>query len=242
MRDIKNYTKNYNCSLFEKYQVIFRRKKVLEILKKYSPQKILEIGCGMEPLFQYIDWPITDYTIVEPSTIFIENAKKMVNKEYFHFMNCEYKATNELKDHRFQFIICSSLLHEVEEPVSLLKEIMSTCNENTIVHINVPNANSMHRLLAVEMGIVKNTHEMSEKNKILQQNSVFDMSSLSDMVENVGFKVIDQGSYFIKPFTHEQMHQMIEKGIISENALDGLYELTKYMPELGSEIWINCKI
>lgn len=242
MRDIDKYTENYNHSVFEEYQVVFRRKKVLEILGKYRPKSILEIGCGNDPLFQYIDWPITDYTIVEPSSSFIENAKELADTEYFHFINCEFKATKELKDHRFEFVLCSGLLHEVEEPVSFLKEIVSICCENTIVHINVPNANSVHRLLALEMGIIKDIHEMSENNKILQQHSVFDMASLCNMVESVGLKIVDYGSLFIKPFTHRQMYQMIEQKILTEKILDGLYRLTKYMPELGSEIWVNCKI
>lgn len=54
MRDINDYTKNYNIASFEDYKVIYRRKKVLEIMQKYKPKRILEIGCGMEPLFNYI--------------------------------------------------------------------------------------------------------------------------------------------------------------------------------------------
>lgn len=197
MRDIKNYTENYNHSAFEEYQVIFRRKKIIEILGEYCPRSILEIGCGNEPLFQYINWPITDYTIVEPSSTFIENAKRMSDNECVHFMNCEYKATKELKDHNFHFIVCSSLLHEVEDPVSFLEEIKLICCKNTIVHINVPNANSMHRLLALEMGIIKDIHEMSENNKILQQHNVFDKELLYNIVENAGLKIIDRGGILL---------------------------------------------
>lgn len=242
MRDIKNYTESYSRSAFEKYQAVFRRRKTLEILKRYCPKRILEIGCGLDPLFQYVDWPVTDYTIVEPSDIFIENARSLSDEEWIHFINCEYKATKELKDHGFDFIICSGLLHEVEGPVTFLKELMAICDKDTIVYINVPNANSIHRLLALEMQMIKDTHEMSKNNKILQQNNVFDMTTLSDMIESVNFKIIDKGSFFIKPFTHEQMYQMIKQGILTEDMLDGLYKLTKYIPDLGSEIWIDCKL
>ena len=242
MRNIKEYTKNYNNIAFEKYQVIFRRKKVLELLEKSRPRRILEIGCGMEPLFQYISWPIANYTIVEPSKVFAEHAKELTDHGYLHVINQEYKATEELKNQRFDFIICSSLLHEVEDPASLLKEIVLSCLENTVVHINVPNANSMHRLIALEAGLIKDTHEMSDQNKRLEQHSIFDLKSLQDMVEQAGFKIIGSGGYFIKPFTHIQMAQILEYKIISEEILNGLYKLTDYIPELSSEIWVNCKI
>ncbi len=51
--------------------------------------------------------------------------------------------------------------------------------------------------------------------------------------------MLDEGSYFVKPFTHNQMHKMIKKDIIDENVLDGLYKIAKYFPDNGSEIFVN---
>jgi hypothetical protein len=39
----------------------------------------------------------------------------------------------------FNFIVLSSLLHEVEKPVFLLENVKNLCSSNTVVHINVPN-------------------------------------------------------------------------------------------------------
>lgn len=55
MRDIKDYTKKYDERSFEEYQVRYRRKKVLEQIRKYHPSRVLELGCGKEPLFLYLD-------------------------------------------------------------------------------------------------------------------------------------------------------------------------------------------
>ncbi len=74
-RDIKKYEESYlNNNDFEKYQINYRRKKILEILKKYNPRKVLEIGCGMEPLF--INDGGREYVIVEPAKQFYDNAVK----------------------------------------------------------------------------------------------------------------------------------------------------------------------
>lgn len=45
-----------------------------------------------------------------------------------------------------------------------------------------------------------------------------------------------------KPFSHKQMYAMVEKRIIDEAVMDGLYELGNHMPEYGSEIYVNCKV
>ena len=139
-------------------------------------------------------------------------------------------------------IICSGLLHEVERPDLLLECIKKECNHDTVVHINVPNANSMHRLLALECGYIQNTHDMSTRNKDLQQHNVFDMESLTTLVKAKGMKIEASGSYFIKPFTHAQMEKSLEAGILLEEILDGLYHMEKYMPGLGSEIYVNCHL
>lgn len=79
MRDIEQYQKEYIKNDFEsKYQVPFRRKKLLDIIQRGGYRKILEIGCGMEPLAAYVE-EFDEYTIVEPGKEFLENAKKVLH-------------------------------------------------------------------------------------------------------------------------------------------------------------------
>lgn len=122
--------------------------------------------------------------------------------------------------------------------------IRDICNEEAVVHINVPNEYSLHRLLAYKAGYIKQTSEKSERNIVLQQTSVFNLQTLKDVIckSIAGAEILDQGSYFVKPFTHGQMEKMLGSGIIDERVLDGLYELIEYIPEFGSEIFVNYKI
>lgn len=243
MRDIDKYTEDYNQPNFEDYQIIYRRKKILEIMKRYHPKRILEIGCGMEPLFRYIDWEYDKYIIVEPSESFFDNAIHLAerNKKVTGYNRC-FSSTEELKDSKVDFVICSSLLHELEQPLELLQNIAEVCTENTVVHINVPNANSLHRLIAKEMGLIEDVHDMSERNNLYQQHNVYDLEALKASVDLAGFGVLEEGSYFVKPFTHGQMYEMIQRDIIDENVLEGLYKLEKYLPYYGSEIFLNVQI
>ena len=76
MRDIDKYAEDYAQKDFESYQVKYRRKLVLEQIAKYKPHNVLEIGCGMEPLFLYVE--DATFTIVEPSAKFCENARLLL--------------------------------------------------------------------------------------------------------------------------------------------------------------------
>ena len=247
MRDIDNYTEKYlGYNDFEKYQVIYRRRKILEYIEKYNHDNILEIGCGMEPIGKFID-DLSAYTIVEPSEIFVENAQKIFKSNpKVKFINGFFEEhTETLFKENFSFIIISSLLHEVENPQLLIKSVRRIASSNSIIHVNVPNANSFHRLLALESGIINNTTEFSYNNNIFQQHSVFTMDTLISCIKNSlnhDIEILDKGSYWIKPFTHKQMAMMMNENIIDENILDGFEKMIKYMPELGSEIFVNFRI
>lgn len=243
MRDIADYSDKYLLPGFEEYKILYRRRKILEILSKWNPQKVLEIGCGSEPLFKFVK--DISFTIVEPSDIFYTKAKEMAEQEEQGRVRCIQGFFEEVMDsltEDYDMIICSSLLHEVESPDNLLQAITKCANQNTVIHINVPNANSMHRLLGHAIGLLSNVHDMSETNIAFQQHNVFDINSLEQIISSNGLDVIEKGSFFIKPFSHSQMYEMMEKGILNDEVLDGLYRLGEDMPEFGSEIFVNCRL
>ena len=243
-RNITDYEKDYSDLVngFEKYKVVYRRKKVLEVIDHFRPKTILEIGCGLEPLFCHTDKEI-QFTIVEPSEKFCENAKRLSadSKNVTCIRGFFEEEVNKLEK-EYDMVICSGLLQEVSDPVKLINAIKLVCDRETIIHINVANMYSVHRLLGVELGILEDVFEQSEANKILQQNTNFDMKRLRTMVENSGLDILEEGSFFIKPFSHKQMEAMMEQHIIDDHVLEGLYNLSKYMPQFGSEIYVNCRI
>ncbi len=244
MRNIDDYSKEYDKKDFEEYEVKFRRKKILEVISQNRSKRILEIGCGKEPLFKYLQ-DYEEYVLVEPSKSFfsiaLEENGKFDGKERRIFINDFFKASDEVLQHDFDCIICSSLLHELEDTDLFLEDIRKTCSDNTIVHINVPNANSFHRVLAMRMGLIEDVHQFSDRNKKLQQHSVFGMEDLAWTVEKAGFDIVEKGGYFVKPFTHGQMLKMIENGIIDEKTLEGLDLMYADLPDLSAEIYVNVK-
>lgn len=244
-RDIENYIEEYLKSPFLKENNWYRRKAVLKEMHKHPHRRILEIGCGMFPLIEHIDGSeYDDYTIVEPSKTFAENAKDISKKKGFD----KVKVINDFFENlnisdKYDYIICSSLLHEVRKPELLLSKIRDVCDDGkSVVHINVPNAKSIHRLIAYYGGGIEDIHKLSDRNQQLQQNNVYDLDSLCDFVEANGFEVVEKGSFFVKPFTHSQMQRMVDVGIVNEMVMEGLWGLTKELPEYGSEIYVNiCK-
>lgn len=242
MRNIVDYEHYYMEHPFERYMEKYRREIVKKAMKKYCNRddSVLEIGCGLKPLFCDFEDQYS-FTVIEPAENCYKNAKSVA--ESYHNVECYQGYCEDVAESlkkKFNMIICASLLHEVEDPHLLLRSIGLMCDENTIVHINVPNARSLHRLLAKEMGLVSDIHQLSDTNKIFQQHSVFDIDMLKRLVHEEGYQVLDEGSYFIKPFTHLQMQKCMDCEILDMQILDGLDKLCELeLSAFGAEIYLN---
>jgi hypothetical protein len=245
MRDLEHYQDNYEGIPFEKYQVKYRKQKVKDTLARYKHSSIVEVGCGLSSVMNDME-DFEKLQVIEPGKLFHEKAVKdslshsqkekiFVVREYFELWKPESGLVPP------DFIIISCLLHEVENAIALLEKAREISSKDTVIHINVPNARSFHRLLAVEMGLIKNIHEKSENQLKFQQYRIFDIEELSQLVKTANFEIIECGTFSFKPFTHKQMQNMIDAGLISEEMLDGFYKMEKYLPEVGSEIFMNIK-
>lgn len=244
-RNIARYEKVYAESSFEPTQALMRKRVVLELLARWKPRRLLEIGCGTDPIFNHYR-QADEVVVVEPGEDFAANAQQMAQQ--MHQVRVVEGFVEPLAEHGvlgqkcFDCVLVSGLLHEVADPGRLLDVTRGLVAAGGRVHVNVPNARSLHRLLAFEMGLIDDIHEISERQKALQQHTTFDMRALKALCVSKGFVVTDEGSFFVKPFTHGQMYLLQELGILDEGMLNGLMRLEKHLPGMGSEIFVNLTV
>ncbi len=239
----RNYAAQYENQGFETVLVAVRRRQVLESIVRHPHRHLLELGCGLEPLFAQ-DISFDSFTVVEPSAEFVAHARTLaadrpgvdVRHGYFEDM------APGMEDTLFDFVIASSLLHEVPDPRKLLRAMRSVCTKGTVVHVNVPNVRSFHRLLALEMGLIQSVFEQSEMERRFQRQTRFDIDTLRSMLTDEGFEVTLEGSYLVKPFTHAQMEAMIASGIIGAGVLAGLERMVAHLPGMGCEIFVEARL
>lgn len=238
-----DYEKEYLDLPFEDKLREYRKKNVIKNLKAFSHSSILEIGCGPEPLFM----DFTDFdkmVVIEPGKVFYKMANSMARNatNVFVINDAIENLTDKLGSETFDFIVIGGFLHEILNPVKILETIHKICSNNTVVYSFVPNARSFHRLLAYKMGLIENIYQKSEHDVIFERQSVFDMDSFNELFSRNKFNIIESGSYFVKPFTHDQMNELLKYKIINKSFLDGLEKMIEYLPGMGTELWNICKI
>ena len=249
-RNLAEYVARYNeDSGFERIMVEYRRRLVLERLTALAPRTGVEVGCGSELVAAHYPTAHSGFrkwVIVEPSAEFAKAAAAVNLPNVAVVENVIEAAKQQVLDELGEApdaIVIASVLHEVIDPRSLLQAAVSIMGDRTSLHVNVPNADSLHRQLAVAMGMARNVAELSARNLTLLQNRVYTLASLREAIEEVGLRVCGTGGFFLKLLTHEQMQLLLnalEKGGAQvQSILDGLDKLGRDRPEMASEIFIE---
>ena len=223
--------------------------------------KVLDIACGDGWLTQLITQlpEVAHLNAIDESTEVVKYAEK---RQYTCPVKFDVSRFEDYSpDSRFDSITALNILEHVEDQVLFLKRIKSLLKTDGKAFLYVPNANSFHVLLAVEMGVIPDKYFLNE----WQQNFVghtthYDMDMLRAQVENAGLDIEDIGSIIFKPFSNSQMDYLVNSeqwGIQTENDkeirgwassknsfYEGLYRLGK-KPEFqgfGSTLYVCCKI
>jgi SAM-dependent methyltransferase len=238
MKNQTEYQLKYQDLKFEDQLRIYRMAYIVDYLKTVKSSRILEIGCGNDSIFTYSD-NFSELDIIEPGNIFYNYTKAKIGDDpritisnnLFEEVYLDYKKN-------YDIILIGGFLHEIDNPEEILDCIKKIAQPETIVVTFVPNANSFHRLLAVEAGLIQDNYEFSENDKIFGRRMVYNQATIAAMFASCGFLVIKNDTYFVKPFSHAQMDSLMSMSFFTQEILNGFSKIIKYMPDLGCEIFL----
>jgi 2-polyprenyl-3-methyl-5-hydroxy-6-metoxy-1,4-benzoquinol methylase len=106
---------------------------------------------------------------------------------------------------RFDTIIASHFLEHVSRPGELLKLFASWLAPEGRILIIVPNAESIHRRIGVQMGILKGVADLSESDTKLGHLRVYSEESLREEIEKSGLQVQEIGGTTFKALSNAQL-------------------------------------
>jgi SAM-dependent methyltransferase len=234
---------------FEPIMVAARQRAMLELIHRIRPRQVIEAGCGSELLYAKVDesgLPIEEWIIVEPADSFAHGARSFrgtnIRKRVLQaFIEDAVPEVQAMCAGGADMVIASGLLSDsIAGPTEVLGAVRQLLRPGGSLVVNVPNAYSFHRRLARAMGIILDEHAQSARNEALGQSRIFDMATLTACVIEAGFDIESTGGFFLKPFTHAQMHAA--RQLFTPAILDGLWRLGREIPEWASEIYVTAKV
>lgn len=239
-RDLEVYLDNYYELPFERIAEGYRRRHVLACLSNLRVKSLTEIGCGYESIFHSLENGV-EGTVIEPIHELIIKQKTILG-ENVKFINKRLEDVNPSEINKAEAVLLSSILHEVGDAKLFLELARDLISAEGVAVIVVPNAWSIHRFVGLKKGVIQELDDYSQTQIKMQQNQkVFSPDSLGELVELAGYEVLFSETFFPKILSHSQMAMQYESGVLGDDFLEQMYQLSETLNPVGSEILMIAK-
>lgn len=208
--------------------------KFISHVKKFD--NVLEIGLGDGIFTQMLAEKFKKVLAVDGSEMIIGYVKNKLSKYYN--INYIYSYIENLNLYqKVDNIVMSHLLEHLKDPVSTLIHLKEIMHQDTILYISVPNALSIHRQVAVKMGLLTKCSDFNETDIKLGHKRVYNPDGFKKDVIEAGLEIIEFGGSMLKPLTNKQIEQSWTIEMI-----EGFIKLGDDYPELCGDIYIIAKL
>lgn len=196
----------------------------------FRGEKALELGPASGYMTKSLIKEFQKIDLVEGSESLLQEISDYPNVRKY----CSYFEEFETAE-KYDTIIMSHVLEHIADPPIVLRKIYNWLHEDGVFLVSVPNAKSIHRIVAVEMGLLKSVSELNSRDHELGHYRVYDMDTLKSHIKEAGFNILETGGIFLKPVSNSQ----IEKHWTPE-MIEGFYKAGKHFQENCAEIFIAC--
>ena len=213
------YTEQFPYHRDEEALLAAYARKIVEQLQGQRALRVLSLGIGGQRVSQAIRdrLDVTDYHILEGSADIIARYRAETSPPAHVTIHHTYFEQAHF-DRPFDAIEMGFVLEHVDDPGLILRRFRAFLKPTGVLFAAVPNARSLHRLLGHSAGLLTDLYALSECDRELGHKRYFDSDSISRLVEDSGYTILDKVGLVLKPLTTSQLQQLsLAPGI--ENAL-----------------------
>lgn len=192
----------------------------------------LELGPAEGEMTQFLSQHFVRLTCVEGSADLLAHIPDYPNVVKIHSLFEDFQPDNQ-----FNTIVMEHILEHIDNPVDLLKLAKHWLVPGGKILAGVPNGYSIHRLVAVKMGLLNEPCQLNSRDHSLGHRRVYTPDSFRKDIEVAGLKILEMGGVFFKPVSNQQIQDHW-----SEEMIQGFYELGKDFPHYSAELYAVCQL
>jgi len=193
--------------------------------------RVLELGYGDGLVTQALLEAGVDLTLLEGASTLAKIARNKHPK-----LNCVHTLFENYcpkPKQNFDLVLVSHVLEHVDAPVLLLQQISNWLDITGMLVAVVPNKNSVHRQLAVMMGLQPELDTLSQRDLMVGHQRVYSLSLLEKHIRGAGFEIVDSAGFFLKVLPNSMMLDY------SKELLQGLNRIS---PQIPKELLANIAV
>lgn len=192
------------------------------IARRLSPgERVLELGCATG--LMTVSFVAAGATVVgvDRSEQYLQRARAR-GLDGATFVQGEAEEYDEGAP--FAHVTATNLFHEVPDPDRFLRRCRERLETGGYLHLSLQNPQSIHRLAALELGMIGALHEVSARGQKYATLQLYDADQLAAMGEAAGMTPVDQEGVMLKPLPNDWM------ALLPEQVLDGFQAVARHFP------------
>ena len=183
--------------------------------------EVLEMGSGDDQWTKRLLEHFGHSHLVDGSRTLIEAARN----KYGAKLTAYHSLFEELDPGKqFDTVLSSLVLEHVEDPVKVLATAAGWLKPHGHMVVIVPNALSLHRRLAVTMGLQRAADELGTSDMRLGHRWVFTIARIENVLAKAGLRIVRKAGWLTKPLPQAMMTEF------SDALLEGLMKLGDELP------------
>lgn len=139
----------------------------------------------------------------------------------------------DLGDRRFDTIVLAHILEHVNDPLAVLRRAKSLVAREGVLIIDVPNADSLHRQVGVQMGLLQERTDLNAADLSIGHQRVYTPASFKAEAVQAGLTIRECGGMFIKVLSNAQT-----EAVFDDEQLEALFAVGRDNPDIAAEIFI----
>ncbi len=129
----------------------------------------------------------------------------------------------------YQHVVAAHVVNELPDPLGLFRRIREELlAPGGLVHVSLTNPHSLHRLVALEMGLLSSAAGLSDRGRALATVEIFDADRLEDLAARAGLTCVHREPVLLKPFTNDQLAGF------PDEVIAGLDRVARRFPDHGA--------
>jgi 2-polyprenyl-3-methyl-5-hydroxy-6-metoxy-1,4-benzoquinol methylase len=192
-------------------------------------------GAFTKRLLPYFD----QITCIEASDEAIKTAQQILPA---HVKTINALFEEAILSEKYDNIILTHVLEHLDDPVGIMKKINEEwLSDRGRFFLVCPNANAPSRQIAVKMGLISHNSAITPAEKEHGHRITYSLDTLERDARLAGLKVVHRSGIFFKALANFQWDRLLQTDIISNEYLEGCYQLGHIYPDLCSSIFLMCE-
>lgn len=189
----------------------------------------LELGPAEGLMTARLHEVFDDLTLVDGSSLFCVSLRhRFPTATIVQALFEEYRP-----EHAFDNVVLGHVLEHVIDPVAILRSVRGWIAPQGRLLAAVPNAHSVHRQMAVLMGMLAAENSLNDTDRRMGHRRVYTMPELREHAQRAGFRIHADGGYWLKPLSNAQ----IDRDWTPE-MVEAAMRVGERTPDIAGEIFI----